>query len=621
MNAPLLLSAVAASLLAFASPAGAVPRAETVPLERFLQMRSAVAPSPSPDGKEVAFLTNLTGVMQAWRVPAAGGWPSQVSFTSELVRGVSWSPRGDLVAWFVDPGGAERVQVWVSKPDGSSPRRLSRQDEKIYTFGGWSPDGSKLAWTSNERDERWFDLYEVDVASGAAKRVQQADAVLQPGRYSPDGRWLAYARANTLDDLDLYALELASGRVVHLNPHERPEHVSAFTWHPDSRSLLVAADRGGDRTRLVRIALDRPDVFVPVFEPKWEVEAVSAEGNTVAAVVNEDGFSRVQLLDAKRLRPIGRPSIPDGVITRPEFTPDGKRMFFAFSGPTENSDVFVLDVGTKKVSRVTRSDTAGIDRRTLVTPELLRIPAHDGLEIPGYLYLPAGKGPHPVVVWIHGGPEAQERPRFSPIYQYLLSRGLGVYTPNIRGSAGYGHAFQAADDVGKRWDAIRDVRTAAEYLVARGIAAKGRVAVAGGSYGGYMTLAQLAFNPDTFVAGVDIVGIVNFETFLEQTHPFRRPLREAEYGSLERDRETLRALSPIHRLDAIRAPLMVVHGVNDMRVPVNEARQVVENLERRGVKVEALYFPDEGHGLQKLPNRIHGYTKLADFLERELKGR
>ncbi len=619
MNLPLPIVVVA--LLAAALPAGAVPRQESVPLERFLQMRSATAPSPSPDGKDVAFLTNLTGVMEAWRVPSAGGWPSQLSFTGETVRGVAWSPRGDRIAWFVDRGGDERVQIWVSKPDGSSPRRLSTQDSKIYTFGGWSPDGAKIVWTSNERDERFFDLYEVDVATGRAKCVKQADEVLRPGRYSPDGKWLAYARSNTLDDLDLYALEVATGRTVHLNPHEKPEHVSGFAWHPDSRSLLFTSDRGRDRTRLVRVTLDQPNRLEPVYEPEWEVEAVAAEGKHLAAVVNEDGYSRLQLLDAKSFRPVSRPALPDGVIFAPEFSRDGKRLFFAFTGPTENADVYLLEVASGKLSRVTKSDTAGIDRATLVAPRLLRIPAHDGLQIPGYLYLPAGKGPHPLVVWVHGGPESQERPRFSAVYQYLLSRGLAIYTPNIRGSTGYGHAYQAADNVGKRWDAIRDVRTAAEYLVAQGIAAQGRIAVAGGSYGGYMTVAQLAFNPETFAAGVDMVGIVNFETFLEETHPFRRPLREAEYGSLEQDRKTLRELSPIHRLDDIRAPLMVIHGVNDMRVPVNEARQVVQNLERRGVKVEALYFPDEGHGLSKLPNRIHGYARMADFLLEQLRAR
>jgi dipeptidyl aminopeptidase/acylaminoacyl peptidase len=621
MNHASLALPIAALLLATSGPAAAVVRQETVPLERFLQMRSAVSPSPSPDGSEVAFLTNLTGVMQAWRVPAAGGWPSQVSFTSDLVRGVSWSPRGDLIAWFVDRGGAERLQIWVSKPDGSSPRLLSRDADKIYNFGGWSPDGTKIAWTSNERDERYFDLYEVEVATGRARLLHREDAVLRPGQYSPDGRWLAFVKFNTLDDLDLYARELSTGRTVHLNHHDTPEHVADFAWHPDSRSLLVAADRGRDRFRLVRVSLAEPNVFHPVFEPEWGVEAVNAADDTVAVVVNEDGYSRLHLLAADTLRPRLRPRIPDGVAMRPELTRDGRRIFFAFTGPTDNADILAVDAATGAVSRVTKSDTAGIDRSALVHPRLLRIRAHDGLEIPGYLYLPPGKGPHPLVVWVHGGPESQERPRFSAVYQYLLSRGLAIYTPNIRGSTGYGAAYQAADNVERRWDAIRDVRTAAEWLVAHGVAAPGRIAIAGGSYGGYMTVAQLAFHPDTFAAGVDVVGIVNFETFLEETHPFRRPLREAEYGSLEKDRETLRALSPIHRLDAITAPLMVIHGVNDMRVPVNEARQVVRNLEGRGVKVEAIFFPDEGHGLAKLPNRIHGYTRMADFLLEQLAGR
>ncbi len=601
-------------LLAVAFPAAA----EGPPLERFLNMRSSVAPSPSPDGKEVAFLTNVTGVMQAWRVASTGGWPHQVSYFPERVRGVWWSPKGDLLAFSVDVSGKERLQIWVCKPDGSGLRKLTRADDRIHNFGGWSPDGKSVSVAANLRDERYFDIHVLDVVTGAARVVKQADEVLVADEFSPDGKWLRYGRWNTNIDGDVFALELATGRTVHVNPHTEETRLQAVEWTEDSKAMLLATDQGRDLAGVARIALDAPGKLEWVFSPTWDVEGLAVSRGRVAVVVNEDGYSRIHLLDGGTFAPRGVAPAPDGVMSAPKFTRDGAALFVSVSGPTDNGDVFRWDAATGKVSRVTESDTAGIARESLVAPKLVKWKSHDGLVVPGWLYLPPGKkGPSPMVVWIHGGPESQERPGFNPVIQYLVSRGLGVYAPNIRGSAGYGKKYLGADNGAKRKAAIADVKAMAEKLVAEGHAQKGRLAVMGGSYGGYMTLAQLAFHPDLFRAGVDIVGIVNFETFLERTDPWRRPLREAEYGSLS-DRKLLRELSPISRIDAIQAALLVIHGENDTRVPVHEARQVVEVLGKRGVKVEALYFPDEGHGLAKLPNRVKGYTAVADFLERQL---
>src|SRR5581483_4056855 len=260
-----------------------------------------------------------------------------------------------------------------------------------------------------------------------------------------------------------------------------------------------------------------------------------------------------------------------------------------------------------------------IPQRSFVAPSLVHYPSFDERKIPAFLYLPRVQQSNlPVIIDVHGGPEGQTRPSFYPVTQYLINRGYGVLAPNVRGSTGYGYEYQSLDDVRKRMDSVADLKYAALWLAEKGIADPQRIAVMGGSYGGFMVLAAITTYPDLWAAAVDIVGIANFVTFLKNTGPWRRKLREAEYGSLEQDREFLEEISPIHHVDRITSPLMVIHGANDPRVPVGEAEQIVAGLRERGRPVAYLRFEDEGHGLVKLPNRIRAYTEVAAFLDRYL---
>jgi dipeptidyl aminopeptidase/acylaminoacyl peptidase len=306
--------------------------------------------------------------------------------------------------------------------------------------------------------------------------------------------------------------------------------------------------------------------------------------------------------------------VPEGVVGGFEFAPDSGRLAFTLVGPTRNPDVWVLDLPEGEPRRVTRSSTAGIPRSSFRQPRPLRYPSFDGREIPALLYEPEGENA-PVIVNVHGGPESQSRPTFAPVTQYLLHRGYAVLFPNVRGSTGYGKAYTHLDDVELRMDSVRDLAHAAHWLRGRG---HKRVAVMGGSYGGFMVLAALTEYPELWSAGVDIVGIANLVTFLENTGSYRRGLREPEYGSLERDRQFLESISPIHKAGNIRAPLMVIHGKNDPRVPVGEAEQIVERVRKNGGAVEYLLYEDEGHGLAKLANRLDAYPKIAAFLDEHL---
>jgi len=312
-----------------------------------------------------------------------------------------------------------------------------------------------------------------------------------------------------------------------------------------------------------------------------------------------------------------------GVVEHPVFSPDGALLAFSFSSPVEPHDVYLYDLDRRELTRLTTSPRA-VDPATLVEPSLHRYASFDAESVPVFLFEPEGDGPFPVVVTVHGGPESQWlpwfAPSFAPLTQYLVSRGYAVAAPNVRGSSGYGKRYEHLDDVDLRLDSVRDLASLHEWLSARPTIDASRAVVYGRSYGGYMVLAALAFQPELWAAGIESVGISNLVSFLENTSPYRRAVREREYGSLEHDRELLVAASPMTHIDAIQAPLFIQHGRNDPRVPVSESEHIHALLEENGVQCELLIFEDEGHTVQKLSNRIETFRRAVAFLDRVLDG-
>ena len=314
-----------------------------------------------------------------------------------------------------------------------------------------------------------------------------------------------------------------------------------------------------------------------------------------------------------------------GVVGGVTFSKDGSKIALTYSSPTQNGDIWLYDIKSKKLTQVTQSDRAGIDPKSFIAPTLIKFKTFDGREIPAWYYKSnvvktcTECPPTPVIVSVHGGPEGQSRPGFNALFQYYLSRGYAVLDPNVRGSTGYGKTYTHLDDVEKREDSVKDLAAAHEWLVKNGGADAKRIAVMGGSYGGYMTMAAVTLYPDLWAAAVNTVGIVNWETFLQNTSGYRRRAREVEYGRLDRDIEFLRRISPIRKIDQIRTPLFVIHGKNDPRVPYTEAEQVVAALKSRESIVEYKLYDDEGHGISKLKNRLELYPLVADFLDRYMK--
>lgn len=609
--------------------------AKTYTFERYLNVRTAYGASFSPDGSRLSFLSDMTGVAEVWGVPVEIGaahpaWPEQLTFRGERVAAASYSPAADHLLVSADIGGNERTQLYRLGADGSAFQPLTDKLDVIYQFGGWSPDGTRISYASNERDARYFDVYERPVdGDGEPRLLLQHNGTNYAGAWSPDGRYVLVMRfdSNTRDQLWLVDARTGDARALTPAIAEGPARHIAAHWSASGDGLYLLSDRGRQFLSLAYLAVDTGDMTY-LTDEQWDADelAMTHDGRRMALVTNVDGYSRLDLFDVadgwERRQDLRAPALPRGTVRDVAWSRDGRRLAFTLDCASRNADVWVWDLAEEALWQATSSATGGIPRDTFVEPELVRYPTFDDREIPAFLFLPRTASDArklPTVVWVHGGPESQFRPTFNPVIQYFVQRGYSVLAPNVRGSSGYGYEYQSLDDVRLRMHSVADLRSAALWLAQRGIADERRIAVMGGSYGGFMVLAALTTYPDLWAAGIDIVGIANFVTFLENTGPWRRKLREAEYGSLERDREYLEEISPLRSADKISAPLFVLHGANDPRVPVGEAEQIATAVRGRGLPVEYLVFDDEGHGLIKRHNRLIAYPAIARFLDQYLQ--
>lgn len=598
----------------------------TYDFHRYLNVRSASAPSFGPDGDRLTFLLNTTGVPQVWRLDGPLSWPTQLTYFEERVTFASWSPERDELIFGMDEGGDERAQLFRLDGGGETITNLTDVPDAKHRWGGWDGSGDRFAFTSNRRDNAVFDVYvqDRDATGDDAELVHEGDGWLTVEGWSPEDDRLIVAEAHSSFDQDLYVLDLESGDLDHITPHEGHVRYGSVNWSAEGDALYLTTDDGADTLYLARLDLASGDIEVVEEGDGWNVEYAVLDEDTgrLAYWINEDGYSDLvlgELTGETTIREFPRPNLPRGMITGFSFDPEAERCAVSITGSAENSNVFVVDVESGEAARWTDADTAGIPKDSFVQPKLVHYESFDGLEIPAFFSVPEGAEPGetPVIVDIHGGPEAQRRPFFHPVNQYFLNRGYAVFEPNVRGSSGYGKTYTHLDDVEKRMDSVADIEAGVEWLHDQRLVDPDRIVAMGGSYGGFMVLAALTEYPDLWAAGVDVVGIANFVTFLENTGDWRRSLREAEYGSLEDDREFLESISPINNIENIRAPLMVLHGANDPRVPVGEAEQIAEKAGTH-VDVEKLIFDDEGHGFTKLENRITAYTAVADFLDRHL---
>ncbi len=592
-------------------------------IERYLRIRSAYSPSFLPDGS-LLFRNDATGVAQTWRVDEPLGWQSQVTFHDESVSFASASPERNELIYGMDEGGNERTQLYRVDATGENVVNLTDEPDAKHRWGGWSHDGERFAFASNRRDERVFDLYVQGRDDDEPRRVCETDGWYSVVGWSPDDERLAVRQARSNFDHDLYVVDVDGGELERVtSPDDDGTRYSSVNWSPDGDSFYLVTDEdGADTLFLARLDVSTGEVEKVVDGGDWNVGGVSVDDETGRVVYgrNVEGFTdlRAAEIEDGGLVELPTPDLPDGVIGGTSFGPDGDRFAVTVTGRSRNANVYVVEFETGDARRWTDAATAGIPRETFVEPTTVRYESFDGLSVPALFSTPeSADPPYPVVVDIHGGPESQRRPSFSALRQYLLAHGYALLEPNIRGSTGYGREYTHLDDVRKRMDSVRDIGAALDWLGERDDVDEDCVAAYGGSYGGFVVLAALAEYPDRWAAGIDVVGIANFVTFLENTGEWRRELREAEYGSLEDDRDFLEEISPVNNAHRIRAPLLVMHGANDPRVPVEEAEQIAEKVEENA-PVDTLIFEDEGHGFSKLENRIEAYTRLVEFLDKHV---
>jgi dipeptidyl aminopeptidase/acylaminoacyl peptidase len=592
--------------------------------ERYLNVRSARTPSFGPDGERLSFLMDTTGVPQVWRLDAPGAWPQQLTFEGERVSFASWSPERDELVFGMDQSGDEHTQLFRLDGDGETVTPLTDDPDAIHNWGGWSSDGERFAFSTNRRDESVFDIYVQgrDEQGADAELVYEGDGWFTAAGWSPDDDRLALVEMHSSFDYDVYVLDLESGNPNHLTPHEGNVRYNSINWGPEGESIYLTTDEGADTMYFARLDIETGAVETVAEGGAWNVERLTVDEDTGRFVFgrNVDGYTELtvgELTDETDYEEFATPDLPRSVTGGGTFDDEAERFAVTVTGSTENTNVYVVDAETGESERWTDAATAGLPRESFVEPELVRYETFDGREIPAFLSVPADveRGETPVIVDIHGGPESQRRPTFHPVKQYFLNRGYAYFEPNVRGSSGYGKAYTHLDDVEKRMDSVADIEAGVKWLRDHPAIDPEKVVAFGGSYGGFMVLAALTEYPDLWAAGVDIVGIANFVTFLENTGDWRRSHREAEYGSLDEDREFLESISPTNNIENIASPLLVLHGANDPRVPVGEAEQIAETAAEQGVPVEKLIFEDEGHGFTKLENRIEAYTTVADFLD------
>jgi dipeptidyl aminopeptidase/acylaminoacyl peptidase len=589
---------------------------------------SSSSPSFSPDGTQIAFISNLNGIPQVWTMPATGGFPKLITAFDDPVGSVTWSPDGKWLAFNVAPGGGLNVQIYIAHPDGSELRRLTEGGKENNFLGDWTRDGRYLYFSSNRRSSSSTDSYLFDVASGQVRMVAENRGIGGIEDISRDGKYAIVSRLINRGDNNLYLINLMDGTEALLTPHEGPCSFFGGTFSPDGSMVYFASNKDRDLIAYARVKIDekRQPGKVEVIAERDGAELSSAimneQGTLIALVWNVAGFSELSFYEVENKRMVSGPKLPVEIVGGLNFTKDGHRLAMVLSGSAMPPDIWALDIHTKQFVQLTYSQHAGIDLTTLVRPELVHYIAHDGLEMSGWLYRPhSTKGPGPIVLSFHGGPEGQERPNFNSTYQALLARGIAVFAPNVRGSSGFGKKFVNLDNGVLRENGIRDIKASVDYVIKAGVADPRRIGIMGGSYGGYMVMAGLTQYPDLFAAGANLFGVVNFETFFKNTQPWMAAISKIEYGNPETEAEMLRRLSPIHQIDRIKAPTIVLHGANDTNVPVIEAEQVVENLKKRNVPVEYVLFPDEGHGWRKLPNRIRSTVAIVRFFEMHLIAR
>lgn len=585
----------------------------------YLNAKSAYQSKTIPTKNKFTFLSKLTGMPQVWTL-GEDEKPIQYGRLQDRVVSVHHSQDGDRSVIGMDKQGNEKEQLYLLEDDGSKIGVLVNEPDYFHHVGGWSPNGRYISFSSNRRHPGFFDVYIQDIQTKRLKKIFEYDGNCIPLSWLADGEHILVSVSETNIDKGIYILNINTGHTVRIGQDGVHARYQSINLSDDGKSGYLLTDLGEETLYLCRFSIDKPNQLEKLIHiPEWDIEEISLspQEDTIALTLNEGGIFKLLLLDVHSNETLTIDNISKGVIDSLSWL-NQDQLIFTLKTPTSPGDIWQYSISTAELKRLTYISQSDEVEKFWIEPKIYSFRSFDGLEVP-YFYYEKEKDPNkPAVVYVHGGPEGQTRAVYDPVIQYLVDQGFAVAAPNVRGSRGYGRTYIKLDDARKRMDSVQDLAWLAKDLVHSHGVDDQKIGVMGRSYGGFMVLASVTHYPDVWAAGVNIVGISNIKTFLENTGEWRRKRREFEYGSLEHDADFFEEIAPLNHSHKITAPLLVFHGRNDTRVPVSEAEQLVSDMEGRGQTVELIVFEDEGHHTEKIDNHITMNSKIVEFFTKYL---
>jgi dipeptidyl aminopeptidase/acylaminoacyl peptidase len=582
----------------------------------------------SPDGKQVAFITNISGRRNIWLVPSAGGWPEQLTVSDQRQAAPAWSPSGRWIAYGSDTDGNEQWDIFMVSPSNGQIVNLTNTPEISEEGFAWSPDSEKLVYSVKPKEAANYEIDTIEVltkkvthiTSNTPKQLNNFGAI-----WSKDGKWIVFTQQDAAGkNSNIFLVNAGGGKAMNLTPHSGDQNFSATDISPDGKSVLITsnAENGYDNAALLDVATKKISWLT---NERWEVSSgkFSPDGKRVSWTEDQDGNININVHDLASHQTHALP-LAQGLNTLAgsdtPFTSDGAHLLYNHDGPDAPSDLWVYEFSTQKSHQLTHSLLAGLKTDNMVEPFLVHYPSKEmKWQISAFVYAPFNaerNGKNAGVVYIHGGPDAQTLNSFNRYVQYLVNQGFFVIAPNYRGSSGYGKEFRDANRYDMGGGDLDDIVSAADWLSKTGYVDTKKIAVVGGSYGGYLSMMAVTKYPDRWAAGVPIVPFVNWFTEIENEDPLLREYDMSTMGDPMKDKARLMERSPINFVQQIKAPLLLLAGGHDPRCPRTEAEQVASAVKKRGGVVELKVYENEGHGFTKLENQIDALTRIGDFLKK-----
>jgi len=606
--------------------------ARPIPIDDLYFTRSVSSPSWSPDGKEILFTTDMTGRSNLWKVRSAGGWPIQLVQSDERQYGGTWSPDGKWIVFMQDTGGNELWDIFAVPGDGGEVVNLTNTPDIREESPRWSPDGKTIALNYKPKEGTAYDLALLDWATHKVSKLtheETKDHSWSSVAWSPDGKTLYANRIEvSFSDADIYAVDVVNGKTTNLTSHQGKVLNLASSLSPDGNTLLLTSSQKGGYQNVALLDLATRKLTW-VTDTKWEANSgdFSPAGKSFTYTLNADGLTDVYLVDAASMRAEKLP-VAAGLNTLPaypnSFSPAGNRLLLLHESSVKPADLWIDDLGSREITQLTHSAIASLSAAAMPESEIVHYKSFDGKTISALLWVPFNlkrDGSNPALVLPHGGPTGQVVDYWSPRVAALVSRGYVCIAPNVRGSTGYGMDFQRANYQDLGGGDLQDEVYATKFLQDTGYVSSKKIGITGGSYGGFMTLMAIGKTPDIWAAAVELFGIINWETMLKHSDPFLQQYEVTLLGDPVKDKKVYEATSPIAYIHNVRAPLLVLQGDNDPRVPKEEAEQVVDLLKKDGKVVEVHYYPNEGHGFEKRENQIDSIRRTTDWFDKYLKGK